>query len=84
MQEKTARRQVIAFLKEQGEDFFERNGRTREDVLQDEETIGDIVREHMETVNDLGIAADYSLERACLRSPGIYKFVPPDDAAGGK
>lgn len=79
VQEKNARQQVLHFLFDQKDDFFLSHGRTRKETLSDEETISDIVREHMESVNKLGFDSAYSLERVCTRSPGITKFVPPPD-----
>lgn len=79
MQEKNARQQVLRYLSNQKDAFFLAHGQTREETLSEEETISDIVREHMESVNKLGFDSVYSLERACTRSPGITKFVPPTD-----
>lgn len=68
-----AKKDILSYLSEQENEYFEERGRSREDVLQDTELIDSLAAEHLKCVNNFGNDREWSCKDACDSDPGIER-----------
>lgn len=67
-----AKADVVAYLKAKSEEYFVARGRTKADVLADDELLDRLVAEHYKCVSKFGCTREFSVEDACDSDPGIW------------
>lgn len=68
-----AKSDVYEYLNAKDDDYFAERGRTKTDVLNDEDLIEEIAAEHYHCVNSFGNEREWSCADACDREPGFYR-----------
>lgn len=76
MNYETAKAEIIAYLKQQDNEYFRERNTTKNRVLADERLIDVLASEHLHCVMSFGNKPEWSCKDACDNNPGI---VPPDD-----
>ena len=70
---KQARADIVKYLQAQPEKYFKQRGRSKDEVLNDTETIANLACEHIHCVSQSGIDREWSCKDACDHTPGIRK-----------
>ena len=70
---KNAGADIVKYLQAQPEKYFKQRGRSKDEVLNDTETIANLACEHMHCVSQSGIDREWSCKDACDHTPGIRK-----------